>query len=374
MKQFLFPILILLSLSCTSHSQVRGVPESFTPSSDTLRLLFAGDLMQHQAQIDAACTSSSTYDYSPCFEYIKKATKQADFSIANLEVTLGGKPYKGYPSFSAPDDFLKAIRDAGFNVLVTANNHCLDRGRKGLERTIRMLDSLHIPHTGTYVDIKERDKRSPLLLKKNGFRIALLNYTYGTNGIPVTPPNVVNYIDTILIAEDIAASKAQNPDIIIAYMHWGIEYRSLPNREQICLADWLIKKGVDHVIGSHPHVIQPIEVRTDSMTNKKHLIAYSLGNYISNMSARGTDGGLMLHMEFVKDSIPRLHHCAYSLVWTARPSLSGMKNYRILPARLPEDSIPSKARNSLRIFINDTESLFGKHSWGIKEYEFHEKK
>lgn len=373
MKHFLFPILIFLSLSCTSQSQIRGGIENFI-SSDTLRLLFTGDLMQHQAQIDAALTDSSTYDYSPCFEYIKEEAQRADFAIANLEVTLGGKPYKGYPAFSAPDEFLQAIRNAGFNVLVTANNHCLDRGRKGLERTIRQLDSCGIQHTGTYTDKEDRNKRSPLLLEKNDFRIALLSYTYDTNGIAVTPPNMVNYIDTTLIAEDIEASKTLKPDIIIAYMHWGTEYRSLPDPEQIRLADWLIEKGVNHVIGSHPHVVQPMEVRTDSLTNEKHLIAYSLGNYISNMSLRGTDGGVMLRMEFIKSGTVRLHDCAYSLVWTARPALSGKKNYRILPANLPQDSIPMKGRKSLKIFIDDTRSLFKRHNRGIKEYDFFEKK
>ena len=127
-----------------------------------------------------------------------------------LEVTLGGKPYKGYPAFSAPDEYLTAIHNAGFNVLITANNHSLDRGRKGLERTIQLIDSLKIPHAGTYLNAEERENKYPLLLEKKGFRIAILNYTYGTNGIPVTPPNIVNYIDTTIISKDIEASKTLN--------------------------------------------------------------------------------------------------------------------------------------------------------------------
>ncbi len=326
MRHTLFLMILLLSLSCTSRSQAKrdsiidtlsdSLSDSIFPT-DTLRLLFVGDLMQHQGQINAARTSTG-YDYSTCFAYVKEEIKKADLSIANLEVTLGGKPYKGYPAFSAPDEFLTAIHDAGFNVLVTANNHSLDRGKSGLERTIQLIDSLKVPHAGTYINADEREKKYPLLLEKNGFRIALLNYTYGTNGIPVTPPNIVNYIDTAIIAKDIEESKAMKPDAIIACMHWGIEYQSLPDKEQKFLADWLIEKGVNHIIGSHPHVVQPIEVRTDSLTNDKHLVVYSLGNYISNMSARRTDGGLMVRMELVKDSTVRLNNCDYSLVWTAR--------------------------------------------------------
>ena len=384
MRHTLFLIIMLLSLSCTSRSQARrdsidttladslSAIDSILPA-DTLRLLFVGDLMQHQGQINAARTAKG-YDYSTCFEYVKEEISRADLAIANLEDTLGGKPYKGYPAFSAPDEFLTAIHNAGFNVLVTANNHSLDRGRPGLERTIQLIDTLKIPHAGTYINSEAREKEYPLLLEKNGFRIALLNYTYGTNGIPVTPPNIVNYIDTTIIAKDIETGKALKPDAIIACMHWGIEYQSLPNKEQKFLADWLLRKGVDHVIGSHPHVIQPIEVRTDSLTNAKHLIVYSLGNFISNMSARRTDGGLMVRMELVKDSTTRLNNCEYSLVWTARPMQSGKKNHQLLPINLSADSIPLQARNSLKIFTNDARTFFSKHNQGIKEYTFYKKK
>ena len=383
MRHALFLMILFLSLSCTSRSQARrdsintlsdtlSTPDSIM-SADTLRLLFVGDLMQHQGQINAARTATGTYDYSACFEYVKEEIGSVDLAIANLEVTLGGKPYKGYPAFSAPDEFLTAIHDAGFNVLVTANNHSLDRGRSGLERTILLIDSLNIPHAGTYTNAEEREKKYPLLLEKNGFRIALLNYTYGTNGIAVTPPNIVNYIDTAIIAKDIEVSKTLHPDAIIACMHWGIEYQSLPDKEQKFLAGWLLQKGVDHVIGSHPHVVQPIEVRTDSLTNDKHLVVYSLGNYISNMSARRTDGGLMVRMELVKDSTVRLNNCDYSLVWTARPIQSGKKNHQLLPVNLPIDSIPLQARNSLKIFVNDARTLFSKHNRGIKEYTFYKK-
>ena len=381
MRHTLFLMILLLSLSCTSRSQAKrdsiidtlsdSLSDSIFPT-DTLRLLFVGDLMQHQGQINAARTSTG-YDYSTCFAYVKEEIKKADLSIANLEVTLGGKPYKGYPAFSAPDEFLTAIHDAGFNVLVTANNHSLDRGKSGLERTIQLIDSLKVPHAGTYINADEREKKYPLLLEKNGFRIALLNYTYGTNGIPVTPPNIVNYIDTAIIVKDIEESKAMKPDAIIACMHWGIEYQSLPDKEQKFLADWLIEKGVNHIIGSHPHVVQPIEVRTDSLTNDKHLVVYSLGNYISNMSARRTNGGLMVRMELVKDSTVRLNNCDYSLVWTARPIQSGKKNHQLLPVNLPIDSIPLQARNSLKIFVNDARTLFSKHNRGIKEYTFFKK-
>lgn len=400
MKQLLLWMTLFLSFSCSSLSQERR--DSFTSTSpadtlpaplsvstadtlpavsllsDTLRLLFVGDLMQHQGQIDAARTARG-YDYSACFAYVKEVISQADFAVANLEVTLGGKPYRGYPAFSAPDEYLTAIHDAGFNVLLTANNHCLDRGRKGLERTLRRIDSLHIPAAGTYTDIEDRRTRYPLLLEKKGFRIALLNYTYGTNGIPVPSPAVVNLIDTTVIAQDIEKARQLHPDVLLACMHWGVEYQSLPGKEQQKLAQWLFAKGVDHIIGAHPHVVQPIEVHTDSLTRQKRLVAYSLGNFISNMSARRTDGGLMLQMEFVKNGAEeekrgaQLKECEYYLVWTDRPIHSKKKNHQILPINFPADSLTVNSRNLLNLFTKDTRKLLDKENKGIEEQIFYEK-
>ena len=407
MKQLLLWMTLFLSFSCSSHSQegrdsftstspadTLPAPLSVSPAdtlpavsllSDTLRLLFVGDLMQHQGQIDAARTARG-YDYSACFAYVKEVISQADFAVANLEVTLGGKPYRGYPAFSAPDEYLTAIHDAGFNVLLTANNHCLDRGRKGLERTLRLIDSLHIPAAGTYTDIEDRRTRYPLLLEKKGFRIALLNYTYGTNGIPVPSPAVVNLIDTTVIAQDIEKARQLHPDVLLACMHWGVEYQSLPGKEQQKLAQWLFAKGVDHIIGAHPHVVQPIEVHTDSLTRQKRLVAYSLGNFISNMSARRTDGGLMLQMEFVKNGAEKekksreeeksgaqLKKCEYYLVWTDRPIHSKKKNHQILPINFPADSLTINSRNLLNLFTKDTRKLLDKENKGIEEQFFYEK-
>ena len=160
-------------------------------AQERITLLFVGDLMQHDEQIKAAKTPTG-YDYTDCFKHLKEEISRADIAVGNLEVTLGGKPYRGYPSFSAPDEFLYAIKDAGFDVLMTANNHCLDKGSKGLERTIMMLDSLNLPYAGTYINEEKRRERYPLLVEKNGFRIVFLNYTYGTNGLEPVSPRIVN--------------------------------------------------------------------------------------------------------------------------------------------------------------------------------------
>lgn len=337
-----------------------------------ITLLFAGDLMQHQGQIDAARQSDGTYDYAPCFQYVKEEVSQADIAIANLEVTLAGRPYRGYPQFSAPDAYAQAIKEAGFDVLLTANNHCLDRGKRGLERTIHMLDSLQMPYVGTYINKDARKSLYPLIISKNGFRIALLAYTYATNGIQVKEPNVVNYIDKEQILKDVAKARELRADVIIACMHWGVEYRLLPERQERQMVDWLIANGVDHVIGGHPHVLQPMEVRPDEYTAARHLVVYSLGNYISNMSAPNTDGGAMVKLELKRiGHITALANCSYSLVWTSRPTLrGGVGNYLLYPASNPPSSLNEAERSRLSSFLQSARNLFKKNNIGIDEYFF----
>lgn len=354
-KHLLLPLLLLGNLL---HSMAQ-----------TADLLFAGDLMQHQAQIDAARTPDG-YRYDSCFKWVKQEITQADLAVANLEVTLAGKPYRGYPQFSAPDEYLTAIRDAGFDLLATANNHCLDGGSKGLSRTIQMLDSLNIAHLGTYRNTEEKERAYPLIADVNGLRIAFLNYTYGTNGLKVMSPQTVNYIDTTQIKQDILKARLRRPDAIIALMHWGLEYHALPDASVRQLAHWLLKQGVDHIIGSHPHVVQPLEVHTDT-DGQRHLIVYSLGNYISNMSKKGTDGGLMVRLQLTKKlGTTNMSHCAYSLVWVSRPVLSQKKQYELYPAARPPQNLTQAEQYRLDRFVKESRSLFEKHNLDINEYFF----
>lgn len=333
----------------------------FASSPDTLSIYFTGDLMQHEAQINAARQSSGSYDYSKCFAYVKPEIRSADIAVGNLEVTLGGKPYRGYPAFSAPDEYLYAIRDAGFDVLMTANNHCMDRGGKGLVRTINMLDSLKLKRAGTYKDKYDRIHNYPLLVEKKGFKIAFLNATYGTNGIPVNSPNIVNFIDRSQIRTDIMKARLMKPDIIIAFVHWGNEYETYPSPAQIEMAEWLLDLGVDHIIGSHPHVVQPIELIGRTDTPQKHLVVYSLGNYISNMSARHTDGGMAVKLLFKKvNGITRLLSYERSFVWTSRPSLSGKSNFILYPMRIDKNLLNGNEVIRMDRYLNDAESVLKK--------------
>ena len=349
---------------------------SLTPAAgqDTTRvsILFTGDIMQHDSQIAAAYDPvSKAYNYESCFKYINPVLQSADLTIGNLEVTLGGPPYKGYPQFSAPDQLATQLKMSGYDILVTANNHCVDRGRKGLERTISILDTLDLLHTGTFVDSTQRRSHYPMVVEKNGITLSLLNYTYGTNGIPVSYPNVVNLIDTMLIKNDLVLAKAQKTDAIIVFMHWGNEYQSLPNLLQKRVTELCFREGAKLVIGAHPHVVQPMQWDKE----KDKLIAYSLGNFVSGQRPRYRDGGATLWVELEKikrDSISNtsIKQAQYELQWIYKTSAVKSEFY-ILPVRQFEsDTVvlnTKTARAAFDLFKEDSRALFAKHNINVLE-------
>ena len=344
-------------------------------SGDTLNIIFAGDVMQHTPQMRSARTTNGSYNYAECFKHIKNEISSADIAIANLELTLAGPPYSGYPRFSAPDEIAIALRDAGFNILVTANNHSCDRNGNGIKRTLDVLDSLNITHTGSFRNRKELETTYPLIIKKNNFKLAVLNYTYGTNGIPIPPPYVVNTIDPATIVADIKKAKKSNPDFIIAFMHWGTEYSRTPNEEQRKLADLMCANDVNIIIGSHPHVIQPIEKRYSPDGKCIKLIAYSLGNFMSNQSNQDTDGGMMLKVSLIKDNLCgiKIAKAQYGLVWMHKPVQEDRRAYHILPAAEYQDKTAFMSideNQKLNKFIDSSRKLLNKGNIGVCEFVF----
>ena len=281
------------------------LPFLLSAQTDTLRLIFAGDIMGHAPQIKSAeVVAGKKYDYTPCFKYIKPIIDRADLAIGNLELTLPGKPpYNGYPMFRSPDDLATAIKEAGFDLLVTANNHSNDSRGPGVVSTINTLRALGFHQTGTFKNATDRGASYPLMMYKNNFKLAFLNYTYGTNGVPTDAPTIVNLIDTVQMGKDLAEARARKPHFIIAVMHWGLEYQLKENAEQRQIARFLIRNGADMVIGSHPHVVQPIRTESVAMPDgsvKKAIVVYSLGNFISNQQQPHTDGGILFQVDLLK--------------------------------------------------------------------------
>jgi poly-gamma-glutamate synthesis protein (capsule biosynthesis protein) len=286
--------------------------------------------------------------------------------IGNLEVTLAGPPFKGYPRFSSPDELADALLEAGFDILITANNHALDRGDAGLERTIHQLKKRGILQTGTFTDSASRQRYYPLLLEKNGIRIALLNYTYGTNGLKSENRFAVNYIDTAQIRKDLEKASMAEPDMVLLTMHWGTEYERMENSIQQQLARFALDHGADAVIGSHPHVIQPVKGE-----GKGNLVVYSLGNFISNQRPRYRNGGIALEMELVKGpGSTRIVQHAYLPVWVHKPVTKKGALFTLVPAAINPDHFPelmfsTEDRLSMRQFLTDTRIHLG----NVKEVE-----
>ncbi len=331
---------------------------SLLQSNNEVDLTFLGDAMQHTAQYQAALSAGggSRYDYQACFKHVEDDIKNADYAMVNLEVTLGGAPYSGYPCFSAPESYAQQLKDTGFDLFTTANNHCLDRRDKGLIRTIEQLDAMGIPHIGTYVNAQARQEQVPMITTIKGIKFAFLTYTYGTNGIPVQGDVVVNYIDKKIIADDIAAARARGAQVLCVSMHWGVEYVLSPPAEVRDLADFLVDQGVDLIIGGHPHVVEPMEMRHSAPYDKDVLLVYSLGNFVSNMNDIDCRGGAMVKVKVrMNGSKPVVHDARYKLFFVQKPSGPG-DNYVVIPENRP-DLLRASSRDQFNRFMQRAHDL-----------------
>lgn len=327
--------------------------------------------MGHDSQIESAkVVQDSLYDYFPCFEYVEPYLEEADLAVGNLEVTLpGAPPYKGYPQFRSPEDLALTTRFSGFDMLVTANNHSNDAGLNGVLNTIQILDKYDFYHTGTFQNQEERDAYYPLIVYRGSFKLAFLNYTYDTNGLKTRPPSIVNLIEEEQIEKDMAEARAAQPDVIIVVMHWGNEYQRNENKDQRELAEKLVSWGADLVIGSHPHVVQPVKelkVKLADGSEKQAVVAYSLGNFISGQRKAHTDGGMMFHVELAKDmnkNTTRVADHSYSLVWRyIEKNQDGSKTFRVLPIKDFEGPaspliLPDSDRQDMLNYAKSTRAL-----------------
>lgn len=304
----------------------------------TFNLAAIGDSLCHNTQYwDAYNSTTKEYDFSYVYEDIKYYTKTADITIGSLETTFAGEDtgYSNYPRFNTPDSLATALKKIGVDVISLAGNHALDYGYKGLCRTIDVLDEADISHLGTYKTAEDREK---LLIKNvKGVKIAFINYTYGTNGIPI--PNgkdyCVNLIDKDLIKKDINKAKSLNVDMIVACMHWGTEYRTTANNEQKQLADFLFENGVDIILGNHPHVLEPMEKRTITLedgTVKDVFVVYALGNFTADQRDQITRDSAILNLNITKnvDGKILINKVEYTPIYMYKNSSVSTHKFKIL--------------------------------------------
>ena len=308
-----------LDVNNTGNS-VNTVSEEISPVN--FNLVATGDILCHNTQyFDAYDSSTGTYDFNYVFDDVVKYIEPADIAISSLETSFAGSDvgYSNYPRFNSPDSLITAIKNIGVDVISTAGNHCLDYGFSGLSRTIDVLDSNGLSHLGTY---KSQEEQSKILYKDiDGVKIAFLNYTYGTNGIPVPSGKdfCVNLIDKDLMSYQINLAKDENADVIIACMHWGTEYSTVQNSEQEELADFLFKSGVDIIIGNHPHVAEPMEKRSVTLedgTVKDCFVIYALGNFTADQNYANTRSSVILNLDLTfEDDVLNINSATYTPIY-----------------------------------------------------------
>ena len=339
-------------------------------TAQEMSLLFLGDIMGHGPQIKSAWNDSlKKYDYNEVFEPVEDIISSVDFAVANLEVTLAGPPFDGYPQFSSPDELAEACKNNGIDVLVTANNHSCDRGSMGILRTNRVLDSLEILHTGTFSNQQNRDSLNLLVLEKENIRIGLLNYTYGTNGIPFHAPTYVNLLDSSLIKKDLKFARTKNLDKLIVFVHWGAEYQDQPNLYQKNFNQFFKRQGVDIVIGSHPHVVQPMHYIKNN--DKEFLTVYSLGNFVSNQRDFRKDGGVMFRCSIVKRDKASISDKEYILTWVNKFYKNKKWHYEVLPCSNKTYGKEYFSRNEdyvkMQVYSDHAKNLFADYNINIQE-------
>lgn len=302
-----------------------------------VRVMAVGDIMMHTPVIYSGYdTETKQYSYDSIFEKVTPIFSEADFVIGNLETPIAGKNlgYSGYPRFNSPVEIATALKNAGVDVLTTANNHSMDKWDDGVIETLNNLDNYGILHTGTFRSYEEKEK--PLILEANGIKIGIIANTYGTNGLPVPEdkPYLVNLLDLKTVEEEIKLLKENNVDYIMAMIHFGYEYHRLQSEEQEKWVDDLIDIGVDFVLGSHPHVVQPLKIiEGDEQTSDKGVI-YSLGNFLSNQTWDWTSYGIILDITLEKDFKThkiKIKEISAIPTYVMITNESGKRKYQIIP-------------------------------------------
>ncbi len=313
------------------------------PTPVTVVIGAVGDAMAHDSQM--------TYDYDPredVYNFIpsmiemKPSIETADFAIANLETTLTGAAagYSGYPIFNSPNSFVTALQAIGIDMVTLGNNHVTDYGDEGIKNTLANLDALGMDHTGLYLG--EEDYADYYIKDVKGIKIAVIAYTYESSSIKRQGSTYISqrlWEDEDLVKKDIKNVKALGADVVILAFHWGEEFSRVYSSAHEDLAKEYIAAGADIILGAHPHVVQPIErytVEGEDGTTREGVVAYSLGNFISNQRDRYNITGIVLYLPVTKavDGTISIGHLTYvpTLTRHTRITFKLASDHRVIPA------------------------------------------
>lgn len=336
--------------SSNQSSQEDDKPQSKPEQKKiTATVLNTGDILIHDNVLWGAEQSDGSYNFSKLFKEAKSYIKAADYAVANLEVTLGGEAagkYRGYPGFNSPDSLLDYVKADGFDMLLTANNHCLDTGLSGMKRTVQQLKSKGLDFLGT----KETSSDPTYVVKNiNGIKIGMVAYTYGTNSSASGAGTLINYFSSANLpgfyteAQSVIDNmKKDGAEAVVFYMHWGNEYHTKPNTYQKTVAQKLCNMGVDVIVGGHPHVLQPIELIHSEDSQNTTVCLYSMGNSISNQrisemtglcETGHTEDGVLFNYTFARDDDGEVYLDAVDLIptWVDRYGTAGNYQYTMYP-------------------------------------------
>ncbi len=325
------------------------ITEEKEPETYSAKITAIGDVMVHSWQYNEAYDpETGEYDFYHNFTDVKKYFERADYVVANLETVFAGEEvgYSDFPMFNTPDSFLDALKDSGVDLVTTANNHCMDKWGDGLLRTIDILNEKGFDQIGTYASAEEREE---IFIKDiNGIKLAFLSYTYGTNGLRVPEEYMVNLMDEQLIKNDIHRAKAYDPDIIVVMPHMGNEYETFTKDIFKDWVDLMFEAGADIVLASHPHVLQPMEIKTITDadgTERECFVIYSLGNFISSQTTPPRNAGIILDLDISMTEGERfkIEEVSFTPIWTQFRNEKDVDDFCVRSVyemlTLPEDAL-----------------------------------
>ncbi len=312
-----------------------AIKTSSTPEIKAMTLVAAGDCLMHNTQIWSGLQPDGSYCFERFFVDVKEYINDGDYSLINLETPLAGpnSGYTGYPLFNSPDAIADTLEKAGFDLIVTANNHAMDRGYTGTVRTLEVLHNAGLDTVGTYKS--DEESRTFLIRDINGIKTGFIAYSYGTNGLPVPQehPYLFNFLEKDKVLADIAALRPE-VDVLVLILHWGVEYTPKPTTEQTETAYEFFEAGADVILGSHPHVIQDMEIIR--IKDKDRFVVYSMGNFISHQIGQKRNSGVLLKIKFVQEVLNGdtvLDSISYIPTYSHHYYENGKMHFRVVPVK-----------------------------------------
>jgi poly-gamma-glutamate capsule biosynthesis protein CapA/YwtB (metallophosphatase superfamily) len=345
-------------------------------SSVTISISVVGDLMCHAPQFEYSRVDKDSFDFSPVYRNVKQYLESSDFTFGNLETVTAGKEsggYTGYPFFNTPASYITALKVVGFDLLVTANNHSLDRSEKGILKTIDEITFRNLNYVGTYTSQLDRD--SIRIFDVKGIKIAILAYSYGTNGNPIPKGKnyLINLIEYNLIEKDIQSAKINGAELVLVHFHFGEEYKREPVQFQKDVVKKTIELGADIIIGGHPHVIEPVDFyKTKNAKLDSGFIAYSMGNFFSNQQDRYKDTGMILTLNIKKDFVNNnfdITEVKYLPTWVFKGNTTNGKEYVIIPSTDISDTTINLSKSEIikmNQSFDDTRYIINKYTKNSK--------